>query len=175
VAATPRRERKRDLAKTAAFQEAGRAFNRMTLPPFASLARTVVLTGALLMLLGGSGLAAERVTAVETNVALHVIPREILFFSAQAGQWTSIRLDPGERILQRGADGNVAAVVTSRRAFAFSAALNVADEINLPPEETLESFQAEGNVITLLTRRRAIGFSAAIGRWSQIERFQLGR
>lgn len=147
----------------------------MTLPVFASLARTVVLAGVLITPFGAAGFAAERVTAVETNVALHVIPRELLFFSAQASQWTSIRLDPGERILQRGAEGNVAAVVTSRRAFGFSAALNVTDEIGLPPEETLEAFQVEGNVVTLLTRRRAIGFSAAIGRWVQIERFQLGR
>ena len=57
-----------------------------------------------------------------TNVALHVVPREILFFSAPAGVWTSVRLDAGERVLQRGADGNVAAIVTSQRAIGFSAA-----------------------------------------------------
>src|SRR5512137_2953211 len=62
------------------------------------------------------------------NVALVLIPREILFFSAQAGQWTSVRLEAGERILQRGADGNVAAVVTSQRTIGFSAALNVTQE-----------------------------------------------
>lgn len=54
------------------------------------------------------------------NVALYVIPREILFFSVQGGVWTSVRLDAGDRILQRGADGNVAAVM-SLRAIGFSA------------------------------------------------------
>lgn len=113
--------------------------------------------------------------SVPSNVALHVIPREILFFSAQAGVWTSVRLDAGERILQRGADGNVAAIVTSQRAIGFSAVLNVIHEIRLPEEENLEAFKAEGNVATLLTRRRALGFSAATGKWSEVERFQLGR
>jgi hypothetical protein len=113
--------------------------------------------------------------AIPTNVALYVISREILFFSAQAGVWTSVRLDAGERILQRGAEGNVAAVVTSQRAIGFSAVLNVAHEIRLTEDETLETFKTEGNVATLLTRRRAIGFSAATGKWAEIERFQLGR
>ena len=110
-----------------------------------------------------------------TNVVLHVIPREILFFGAQAGAWTSVRLDAGERVLQRGADGNVAAVVTSQRAIGFSAALNATHEIRLPDDETLEAFKVEGNIATLLTRRRAIGFSAATGKWADLDRFQLGR
>ncbi len=109
------------------------------------------------------------------NVALIVIPREILLFSAQAGQWTSVRLDAGERILQRGADGNVAAVVTSQRAIGFSAALNIAHEVRLPEEETLEAFKVEGNMANFLTRRRAYGFSAFTGRWAIIDRFQLGK
>lgn len=110
-----------------------------------------------------------------TNVALHVVPREILFFSAPAGVWTSVRLDAGERVLQRGADGNVAAIVTSQRAIGFSAVLNVVHEIRLPEEENLEAFKVEGNAATLLTRRRALGFSAATGKWADVERFQLGR
>ena len=109
------------------------------------------------------------------NVALHIIPREVLFFSAQAGLWTSIRLDAGERILQRGADTNVAAVITNQRAIGFSAVLNLTHEIRLPDDETLESFKVEGNVATALTRRRALGFSAATGKWSAVERFQPGR
>src|SRR5512137_1044795 len=63
------------------------------------------------------------------NVAMVLIPREILFFSAQAGQWTSVRLEAGERIRQQGADGNVAAVLTSQRVIGFSAALNVTQEL----------------------------------------------
>lgn len=110
-----------------------------------------------------------------TNVALHVVPREILFFSAPVGTWTSIKLDPGERVIRRGADGNVATVVTSLRAIGFSAILNVTDEIRLPEEETLEAFKVGGNLATVLTRRRALGFSAIIGRWTTIERFLLGR
>lgn len=109
------------------------------------------------------------------NVALVLIPREILFFSAQAGQWTAVRLEAGERILQRGADGNVAAVVTSQRAIGFSAPLNITHELRVPEEETLEAFKVEGNMANFLTRRRAYGFSAFTGRWAIIDRFQLGK
>ena len=109
------------------------------------------------------------------NVALVLIPREILLFSAQAGQWTSVRLEAGERILQRGADGNVAAVLTSQRAIGFSAALNVAQELRVPEEETLETFKVEGNLANFVTRRRAYGFSAFTGTWATIDRFQLGK
>lgn len=109
------------------------------------------------------------------NVALVVIPREIFFFSAQAGQWTAVRLDPGERILHRNADGNVAAAVTSQRAIGFSAALNNAHEVRLPEDETLESFKVQGNMANFVTRRRVFGFSAFTGRWVAIDRFQLGK
>jgi hypothetical protein len=109
------------------------------------------------------------------NVGFVFTPREILFFSAPAGQWTSVRLDAGERVLQRGAHGNVAAVVTSQRAIGFSAPLNVTQEFSVPEEETLEAFKVEGNVITFVTRRRVYAFSAFIGKWAVMDRFQLGR
>lgn len=109
------------------------------------------------------------------NAAMVLIPREILFFSAQAGQWTSVRLEAGERILQRGADGNVAAVVTSQRAIGFSAPLNVAQELRVPEEENVETFKVEGNMANFVTRRRAYGFSAFTGTWATIDRFQLGK
>jgi hypothetical protein len=109
------------------------------------------------------------------NVGFAITPREVLFFSAPAGQWTSVRLDAGERVLQRGAHGNVAAVVTSQRAIGFSGPLNVTHEVSVSDEETLETFKAEGNVVTFVTRRRVFGFSAFIGKWSVIDRFQLGR
>ncbi len=137
-----------------------------------STLRIVLAAAAFLCLLAPSLLMAGD---AETNVVLHAIPREILFFSAQAGQWTSVRLDAGERLLQRGADGNVAAVVTSQRAIGFSAPLNATHEIRLPDDESLEAFKVEGNIATLLTRRRAIGFSAATGKWADLDRFQLGR
>ncbi|HSB82562.1 MAG TPA: hypothetical protein VLM91_27620 [Candidatus Methylomirabilis sp.] len=110
-----------------------------------------------------------------TSIGLFVVPREILFYSAQAGAWTSIKLDAGERVLRRASDGNVAAVVTSVRAIGFSAPLNVTDEIRVPDDETLEAFQAAGDVVTVLTRRRALGFSAVVGKWTIIDRFLLGR
>jgi len=109
------------------------------------------------------------------NVALHVIPREVLFFGAQAGVWTSVRLDAGERVLQRGADMNVAAVFTSQRLIGFSALLNIVHEARVPDDETLEAFKVEGNVVTVVTKRRALGFSAVTGRWSEVDRFQIGR
>lgn len=109
------------------------------------------------------------------NVGLVLVPREILFYSADAGQWVSIRLDAGERVLQRGADGNVAVVVTSQRAIGFSAPFAVAQEFTLVEEETLEAFKVEGNMATVVTRRRAYGFSALTGKWSAIDRFQLGK
>ena len=113
--------------------------------------------------------------SVPTNIGMFVVPREILFYSAQAGAWTSIKLDPGERILRRGADGNVGAVVTSLRAIGFSAPLNITEEIRVPDDETLEAFQVRGDIVTVLTRRRAIGFSAGVGKWTPIDRLLLGR
>jgi hypothetical protein len=122
-----------------------------------------------------SGPSPASAEEVPNNVALHVIPREVLFYSAQAGAWTSIRLDAGERVLQRGADTNVAAVITNQRAIGFSAVLSLTHEIRLPEDETLEAFKVEGNVATVLTRRRALGYSAATGKWADVERFQPGR
>jgi hypothetical protein len=110
-----------------------------------------------------------------SNIGLFVVPREILFYSAQAGAWTSIKLDAGERILRRAADGNVAAVVTSIRAIGFSAPLNVTDEIRVPDDENVEAFQVAGDIVTVLTRRRALGFSAIAGKWTPIDRFLPGR
>jgi hypothetical protein len=77
----------------------------------------------LILAILGAAFIHPAIAADETlrNVALYVVSREILFFSVPAGVWTSVRLDAGERILQRGADGNVAAVVTSLRAIGFSA------------------------------------------------------
>jgi hypothetical protein len=108
-------------------------------------------------------------------VALHVVPRELLFFSAMTGGWTAVRLDAGERILQRGAQGSVAAVVTSLRAIGFSATLDSVHEVSLAEEEGVDGFKLEGYSATFLTRRRAFGFSAITGRWAEISRFQLGR
>jgi hypothetical protein len=113
--------------------------------------------------------------SVPSNIGLFVVPREVLFYSAQAGGWTSVKLDAGERVLRRAADGNVAAVVTSIRAIGFSAPLNVTDEIRVPDDETLESFQAVGDIVTVLTKRRALGFSAMVGKWTPIDRFLPGR
>jgi hypothetical protein len=110
-----------------------------------------------------------------SNIGMFVVPREILFYSAQAGAWTSIKLDAGERVLRRSADGNIAAVVTSIRAIGFSAPLNATDEIRVPDDETLESFQAVGDIVTVLTKRRALGFSAMVGKWTPIDRFLPGR
>jgi hypothetical protein len=132
-----------------------------------------VAAALLLLSLAAASLAAG--DQVPRNVALHLIAREVLLFSAPAGMWTSIRLDAGERVLQRGSDANVAAIVTSQRAIGFSAVLNIAHEIRLPEDETLEAFQVDGNIATVLTRRRALGFSAATGKWAEVERFQLGR
>ncbi len=138
--------------------------------------RSILWSALVLALLVGT-LSVHPAAASDapSNVVLHVIPREILIFSAQAGVWTSIRLDSGERILQRAADHNVAAVVTSQRVIGFSAVLNLTHEIRLTEDETLEAFRVEGNVATVLTRRRGLGFSAATGKWAEIDRFQLGR
>jgi hypothetical protein len=106
-----------------------------------------------------------------TNVALIVIPREALFFSAISGVWTSIRLDAGERVIQNGADGNVAALATSQRILGFSAELNQLQEVRLPEDERIDAFKVEGNVASILTRRRVFGFSAVTGRWTEVERF----
>jgi hypothetical protein len=109
------------------------------------------------------------------NVALHVLSRELLLFSAPHGVWTSVRLDAGESVLYRGADGNVAAAVTSSRAIGFSASLNAVDEIRLPQDESVEQFKVEGNLAAVLTRQRAMGFSAFTGKWQAVGRYYLGR
>ena len=41
------------------------------------------------------GAAAAEAPPLERNVILHVVPREALFFSAQSGVWTSVRLEAG--------------------------------------------------------------------------------
>ena len=133
---------------------------------------------ALLALAISSTLAILTASAADEtlrNVGFVWTPREILFFSAPSGEWTAVRLDAGERILQRGADGNVAAVVTSERAIGFSASLNVTHELGVTEDEGLEAFKVEGNVATFLTRRRVFAFSAFTGKWSAIDRFQLGK
>ncbi len=80
-------------------------------------ARRIVRSTLILVVLGVTcihpAIAADE---IPRNVALYVIPRENLFFSLQGGTWTSVRVDAGKRILQRGADGNVAIVLTSQRA-----------------------------------------------------------
>jgi hypothetical protein len=140
--------------------------------PIRRIARCVLILAILAGVFIPPAIAADETLR---NVALYVIPREILFFSVQGGVWTSVRLDAGERILQRGADGNVAAVVTSLRAIGFSAVLNATHEIRVTEDETLENFKVEGNLATVLTQRRAIGFSADTGKWADIQRFQPGR
>lgn len=137
--------------------------------------RTLTLLLASAILSGFFSYPSLADAQVPNNVALYVIAREVLFFSAQAGVWTSARLDAGERILQRAADGNTAAVLTSSRAIGFSAMLNATHETAVTEDESLEVFKVEGNVATLLTRRRAIGFSAVTGKWTDLQRFQLGR
>ena len=109
------------------------------------------------------------------NVALNIVSREILFFSAPFGVWTSIRLDAGEQVLQHGADGNTAVVVTSSRTIGFSAPLNAVDQLRLPQDEGVEKFQVGGNLATVVTRQRALGFSALTGKWHAVDRFYLGR
>ncbi len=62
-------------------------------------ARRIARSVLILVILGGAFIHPV-IAADETlrNVALYVIPREILFFSAQGGSWISVRLDAGERI-----------------------------------------------------------------------------
>ncbi len=140
--------------------------------PRKGIARSVLFLAILAMtLVPLPGDAGE----VLKNVALYVSAREILFFSAQTGAWASVRLDAGERILQRGADGNVAAVVTSQRAIGFSGMLGGIHEVRVTEDETIDAFKVEGNVATLLTRLRALGFSAATGKWADIQRYFPGR
>jgi hypothetical protein len=118
--------------------------------------------------------AAAEATRPEMNVILHVVPREVLFFSAQSGTWTSVRLEAGERVLNRGTGDNVALVVTDLRAVAFSSPLSVAAQIPIRAgsEDAVEAVVTTGNAASVLTRRHAYGFSALTGQWAEIERFQ---
>ncbi len=143
----------------------------------AALAKDILALGICLacLMLALPAWPAEKNNEVLENVALQVVTREVLLFSAPFGVWTSIRLDAGERILQHGADGNVAVVVTSSRAIGFSGTLNAVDQLRLPQDESVEQFQVGGNVGTVVTRQRALGFSALTGRWHAVDRFYLGR
>ena len=118
--------------------------------------------------------AAAEAPRPEVNVVLHVVPREVLFFSAQSGTWTAVRLEAGERVISRGTGDNVALVVTDLRAVAFSSLLSVAAEIPIRAggEDTVEAVVTTGNAASVLTRRHAYGFSAFTGRWAGVERFQ---
>ena len=118
--------------------------------------------------------AAAEAAPPETNVILHVVPRELLFFSAQSGTWTSVRLEAGERVLHRGTGDNVALVVTELRAVAFSGPLSVAVQIPIRAgsEDAVEAVVTSGNAASVLTRRHAYGFSALTGEWAATERFQ---
>jgi hypothetical protein len=110
----------------------------------------------------------------DQNVVLYVVTREALFFSAQSGAWTSVRLDAGERVVHRGTGDNVALIVTDLRVVGFSSPLSVAAELPFRPraDDGVEQVTVAGNVATVLTRRRAYGFSAYTGRWEVVERFQ---
>jgi hypothetical protein len=110
----------------------------------------------------------------DQNVVLYVVVREALFFSAQSGTWTSVRLDAGERVVHRGTGENVALIVTDLRMVGYSSPLSVAAEIPFRPraDDGVEVVTVAGNVATVLTRRRAYGFSAFTGRWEVVERFQ---
>lgn len=118
--------------------------------------------------------AAGEAARGEVNVILHVVNREAVFFSAQSGTWTSVRLEAGERVLHRGTGDNVAVIVTDLRAVGFSSSLSVAVEVPIRAggEDTVEAVVAAGNAASVLTRRHAYGFSAVTGRWAAQERFQ---
>jgi hypothetical protein len=133
-------------------------------------ARVLVLAGMLVLSLTASGPTAAWAAEIRTNVAVYLSLREILFFSAETGAWTAVRLDPGERVLSQGVDGNVAAVVTSLRVIGFSGPLSAADNVRILGEELVEALRVEGNVATLLTKRLALGFSALTARWASIDR-----
>ena len=123
--------------------------------------------------MAGVAVAAEG-PRPEVNVILHVVPREVLFFSAQSGTWTSVRLEAGERVISRATGDNVALVVTDLRAVGFSSLLSVAAEIPIRAgsEDAVEATVTTGNGASVVTRRHAYGFSAFTGRWAPVERFQ---
>ena len=146
------------------------------LPGTGGLGRLWIAVVTAVPLLAGAGGPAQtaEVSRGEENAILHVVPREILFFSAQSGTWTSVRLEAGERVINRGTGDNVALVVTDLRAVAFSSLLSVAADIPIRAggEDTVEVVVITGNGASVLTRRHAYGFSAFTGRWVVAERFQ---
>jgi len=141
------------------------------IPPYvATTTRGLVLSGMLTLFVAVFGPATACAAETQSNVGFYLSLREILFFSAQTGTWTAVRLDPGERVLHQGVDGNVAAVVTTIRAIGFSGLLSAADEVRILGEDLVESLKVEGNVATLFAKRRALGFSAFTGKWVSIDR-----
>ena len=66
----------------------------------ATAARVLVFAGMLALSLTVFGATAAWAAEIRTNVAIYLSLREILFFSAETGAWTAVRLDPGERVLQ---------------------------------------------------------------------------
>lgn len=147
----------------------------MALRSAAASRRTLLLATAFVLAVSAFSTRPAQAAEIQTNVGLHLSFREILFFSAPTGQWIPVRLDPGEKVLQRGADGNVAAAVTSLRAIGFSGQLGATDEVRLTDEDALETLRVEGNIATLLTKRRALGFSAFTAKWASVDRAFPGR
>jgi hypothetical protein len=142
----------------------------MALRPAATFCRPLLLATTLVLAVSAVSARPAQPAEIQSNVGLHLSFREILFFSAPTGQWVPVRLDPGEQVLQRGADGNVAAVVTSLRAIGFSGPIGAMDEIRLTDEDTLDTLRVEGNIATVLTKRRALGFSAFTAKWVGVDR-----
>jgi len=147
----------------------------MALRPAATFCRPLLLATTLVLAVSAVSARPAQPAEIQSNVGLHLSFREILFFSAPTGQWVPVRLDPGEQVLQRGADENVAAVVTSLRAIGFSGPLGAMDEIRLTDEDTLDTLRVEGNIATVLTKRRALGFSAFTAKWVGVDRAFPGR
>lgn len=149
--------------------------NRTSAKVTTGCAAASILAAAIVLTALGAGPArAADAPRGEVNVILHVVNREVLFFTAFSGTWTAVRLEAGERVLHRAAGDNVAVFVTDLRAVAFSGPLSVAAEIPVRAgaEDAVEAVVATGNAISVLTRRHAYGFSALTGRWAAQERFQ---
>ncbi|MEJ2034389.1 MAG: hypothetical protein P8Y63_15455 [Deltaproteobacteria bacterium] len=101
----------------------------------------------------------------EVPVILLVQKDEIRAFSGLTGNWVSLALKIGERLVDNRADGNIAFAVTNQRALGFSALTGLWAAVDLEIGESLRSIEFGKDAVAVLTNKRVLGFSAQTGMW----------
>lgn len=103
-------------------------------------------------------------SAIEDTVIVRVLDREVVGVDAVARGSSSLRLDPGERLLSHEARGRIGIVVTNRRLLGFSAKSGWTERRLRIAESTPSRADVDARLALFLTSQRAIGFD---GHWRE--------